>query len=108
PPEHSSPAGTDTPTTIFGGQTVTLAPVFPVGTSCAVNETDAGGATSSSGPATVLIVGPTAGHTTGRATTTITTPSSKASLKITKVVNVAHGAIQNYGAPTFEATVTCT
>ncbi|HEX4444387.1 MAG TPA: DUF5979 domain-containing protein [Galbitalea sp.] len=104
----SSSVGADTPTTIYGGQTITLAPIFPVGTSCAVNETDAGGATSSSGPATVLIVGPTGRQTTGLVTTNITNTFSKGSLKITKVINVADGAIQNYGATTYEATVTCT
>ena len=104
----SSAAGTDPVTSIVGGQTVTLGPVFPVGTSCAVAETDAGGATSSSGPATVLIVGPTGGQTVGLVTTDIANTFSTGSLKITKVVNVADGAIQAYGDTTYEATVTCT
>jgi large repetitive protein len=104
----SSATGTDPATSIVGGQTVTLAPVFPVGTSCAVAETDAGGATSSSGPATVLIVGPTGGNTTGITTTTITNTFSEGSLKVTKVVHLANDAIQNYGDASYQATVTCT
>jgi large repetitive protein len=99
---------TDPTLSIVGGQTITLPPVFPVGTSCGVTETDAGGATSSTGPATVLIVGPTGGQTVGLVTTNITNTFAKGSLKITKVVAVANDAIQNYGVGPFQATVTCT
>ena len=60
------------------------------------------------GPATVLIVGPTGAQTVGLVTTNITNTFSKGSLKITKVVNVAADAIQNYGVGPFQATVTCT
>ena len=104
----SSASGSDAATSIRGGETITLTPVFPVGTSCAVAETDAGGATSSTGPTSVLIVGPTGGQTVGLVTTNITNTFSTGSLKITKVVNVAGDAIQNYGNTTYEATVTCT
>jgi uncharacterized repeat protein (TIGR01451 family) len=104
----SSATGTDPATSIVGGQTVTLTPVFPVGTSCAVAETDAGGATSSSGPATVLIVGPTGRNTTGLTTTTIMNTFAEGNLKVTKVVHLAGDAIQNYGDASYQATVTCT
>ena len=100
--------GADPTISIVGGQTITLAPVFPVGTSCSVAETDAGGATSSTAPATVLIVGPTGSQTVGLVTTNITNTFAKGSLKVTKIVDVAGNALQNYGVGPFEATVTCT
>ena len=56
----------------------------------------------------MLIVGPTGAQTNGLVTTDITNTFAKGSLKITKVVDVAPGAIQNYGNASYEATVTCT
>lgn len=104
----SSSSGSDPVTSISGGDTITLAPVFPVGTSCAVAETDAGGATSSTAPTSVLIVGPTAGQTTGLVTTNITNTFSTGTLQLSKVVNESADRIQDFGTGPFEATVTCT
>lgn len=91
--------------TIVDGQTVTLAPVFPIGTLCAIDETDAGGATTPASGSSVSIPGPTGVQTVGLVTAGLTNAFEAGSLKVDKVRT---GASAAYGAGPFEAQVVCT
>ncbi|MCU1409578.1 MAG: hypothetical protein JWR04_285 [Rhodoglobus sp.] len=84
---------------ILGGETKALAEVFPVGTSCALDETDAGGATSHTAASSVLIV---AGTTSAGITNTFTTGT----LRVEKAFTGP--GKDDYGVGPFEAQVDCT
>jgi uncharacterized repeat protein (TIGR01451 family) len=85
--------------TILGGQTKTLTEVFPVGTSCAIDETDAGGATTHTAATSVTIA-------TGTTTAGITNTFTTGTLRVVKAFTGAGAAA--YGAGPFEAQVDCT
>ncbi len=91
---------------LAAGATQILDPIFPVGTSCALTEPDAGGATSSTIPGSVSIPGPTGVQTVGVATAGITNTFTAGTFRVTKS-RVGDGAAV-YGAGPFEAQVTCT
>lgn len=91
---------------IVDGQTVTLTPVFPIGTACAIDETDAGGATTAATGGSVTIPGPTGGQTIGLVTASLTNAFESGSLEIVKS-RTGTGAAA-YGAGPFEAQVVCT
>ncbi|MES1170586.1 MAG: DUF5979 domain-containing protein, partial [Leifsonia sp.] len=91
---------------IAAGETVNFAPVFPVGTQCAVHETDAGGATTAAPDTSVTIVGPTGAQTVGLVTASLTNTFTTGTFEVDKAFAGA-GAAQ-YGAGPFTAQVTCT
>lgn len=84
--------------TLFDGDTETLTPVFPVGTVCAVSETDAGGATVAAADRSVTIA-------TGTTNTVLTNRFDVGTLRIDKTVT---GASALYGDGPFQAEVVCT
>ncbi|MEO8094090.1 MAG: DUF5979 domain-containing protein, partial [Pseudolysinimonas sp.] len=90
---------------IVDGQFVTLSPIFPVGTSCAITETDAGGATTPAAGSSVTIVGPVGAQTTGLVTAGLTNQFATGSLT---VVKNRTGSYLRYGAGPFTAQVVCT
>lgn len=90
---------------ITDGQTRTMSPFFPKGTSCAIDETDAGGATTPAAGTSVLIPGPTGGQSVGLVTAGLTNRFDTGSLK---VVKQRTGAYARYGAGPFQAQVVCT
>ncbi len=93
--------------TIVGGQTVPLSTVFPVGTSCAVSETDPAGATSTSQTASsVLIPAPTGVQTVGLVTVGITNTFTDGTFTVTKAFTGAGKTLYGIGG-TYTATVTC-
>ncbi|MEO8528417.1 MAG: DUF5979 domain-containing protein, partial [Pseudolysinimonas sp.] len=83
---------------IVAAQTVTLAPVFPIGTACDISETGAGGATTPAADVSVTIA-------LGTTTTILTNRFDTGTLSITKSRT---GAWAAYGAGPFEAQVVCT
>ncbi len=87
------------------GETETLSPIFPVGTECAFEETDAGGATVAAPAGSVSIVGPTGDDTVGLVTAVLTNRFDAGALRIEKQ---REGSVERYGAGPFEAQVTCT
>jgi uncharacterized repeat protein (TIGR01451 family) len=91
---------------IAAGQTVNFAPVFPVGTQCAVHETDAGGATTAAADTSVVIPGPTGAQTVGLVTAGLTNTFTTGAFEVDKAFAGA-GAAQ-YGAGPFTAQVSCT
>jgi len=88
----------DETVTLFDGDTELLTPLFPVGTSCALAETDAGGATVAAADRSVTIA-------TGTTNTVLTNRFDTGSLRIDKTIT---GADTLYGAGPFQAQVTCT
>jgi len=84
---------------ILGGETKTLSEVFPIGTSCALDETDTGGATSHTAASSVTIV---AGTTSAGITNTFTTGT----LRVEKAFTGP--GKDDYGVGPFEAQVDCT
>jgi uncharacterized repeat protein (TIGR01451 family) len=91
--------------TIVDGQTETMAPLFPKGTSCAIDETDAGGATTPAAGTAVVVPGPVGVQTVGLVTAGLTNRFDTGSLK---VVKQRTGASARYGAGPFQAQVVCT
>jgi uncharacterized repeat protein (TIGR01451 family)/fimbrial isopeptide formation D2 family protein len=83
---------------LLDGDTELLAPHFPVGTSCAITETDAGGATVAAADRSVTIA-------PGTTDTVLTNRFDTGSLRIDKTIT---GADELYGAGPFQARVTCT
>ncbi|MEO5534665.1 MAG: DUF5979 domain-containing protein [Pseudolysinimonas sp.] len=83
---------------IVAAQTVTLEPIFPIGTACDVSETATGGATTPAADASVTIG-------VGTTTTILTNRFDTGTLSITKSRT---GAWDAYGAGPFEAHVVCT
>ncbi|WP_395638872.1 DUF5979 domain-containing protein [Pseudolysinimonas sp.] len=84
--------------TFEDGDTELLAPHFPVGTVCAISETDAGGATVAAADRSVTI-------STGTTNTVLTNRFDVGTLRVDKTVT---GADTLYGAGPFQAQVTCT
>ena len=84
--------------TLVDGDTETLTPRFPVGTSCALTETDAGGATVAAADRSVTIAA-------GTTNTVLTNRFDVGTLRIDKTVS---GASDRYGAGPFQAQVACT
>jgi uncharacterized repeat protein (TIGR01451 family) len=91
--------------TIVDGQTRTLSEVFPIGTECAVAETDAGGATTAAAGGSLIVPGPTGGQTVGLITAGLTNRFDTGSLEVHKQRT---GSVARYGAGPFEAQVSCT
>jgi uncharacterized repeat protein (TIGR01451 family) len=91
--------------TIVDGQTRTMTPLFPKGTSCAIDETDAGGATTPAAGTAVVIPGPTGGQSVGLVTAGLTNRFDTGSLK---VIKQRTGSFARYGAGPFQAQVVCT
>lgn len=91
---------------IASGQTVNFSPVFPIGTQCAVHETDAGGATTAASDSSVTIVGPTGVQTVGLVTADLTNTFTTGSFEVDKAFDGAGAA--EYGAGPFTAQVSCT
>jgi uncharacterized repeat protein (TIGR01451 family) len=96
----------DTSISINAGATTTFAPVFPAGTSCAVSETDAGGATTAAAPVSVTIPGPTVPQAVGLVTAGLTNTFATGSVRIDKAFAGAGAA--KYGAGPFTAQLSCT
>lgn len=84
--------------TLQDGDTELLTPHFPVGTSCAITETQAGGATVAAADRSVTI-------TAGTTNTVLTNRFDVGTLRIDKERT---GAWELYGAGPFEAQVVCT
>lgn len=91
--------------TLVDGGSHQLSEVFPIGTLCAISETDAGGATSPASGSSVTIPAPTGVQTVGLITVGLTNRFDTGSLQIVKART---GAFAAYGAGPFEAQVTCT
>jgi uncharacterized repeat protein (TIGR01451 family) len=91
--------------TILDGGTHQLSEIFPIGTLCAISETDAGGATSPASGSSVTIPAPTGAQTVGLVTAGLTNRFDTGSLKIVKA---RVGSAARYGAGPFEAQVLCT
>ncbi|MFB2580600.1 DUF5979 domain-containing protein [Herbiconiux sp. P15] len=92
---------------IVGGESHLVEPVFPLGTLCSVEETVDGGATSTSGETSVLIVGPADDtQTVGSVQVDVVNTFGVGSVEVVKTVEGA-GA-EAYGAGPFTAVVTCT
>jgi uncharacterized repeat protein (TIGR01451 family) len=91
---------------IASGQTVSFAPVFPIGTQCSVHETDAGGATTAAADTSVTIPGPTGAQTVGLVTAGLTNTFTTGTFEVDKAFSGAGAA--EYGAGPFTAQVSCT
>ncbi|HWM35459.1 MAG TPA: DUF5979 domain-containing protein [Pseudolysinimonas sp.] len=91
--------------TLVDGQTRTMTPVFPKGTSCAIDETDAGGATTPASGTSVIVPGPAGGQPLGLVTAGLTNRFDTGSLK---VVKQRTGSYPRYGAGPFQVHVVCT
>lgn len=91
---------------IAAGQTVNFDPVFPIGTQCAVHETDAGGATTAAADTSVTIPGPTGVQTVGLVTAGLTNTFTTGTFEVDKAFAGAGAA--EYGAGPFTAQVSCT
>lgn len=83
---------------VAAGETHEFDVVLPVGTSCAIAESDAGGATTAAEDASVTIA-------TGTTTALMTNRFDTGSIRVHKVRT---GAWERYGAGPFEAQVACT
>ncbi len=92
--------------TISNGESHLLAPVFPVGTSCAIDETNAGGASTHSASSSVTIPGPVGVQVAGLINAGITNTFTIGSLEVDKTVLGAGKAA--FGAGPFTAQVICT
>jgi uncharacterized repeat protein (TIGR01451 family) len=102
---HGQTLADETFDLIDGGVKV-LDPIMPIGTSCAITEPAAGGATSTSMPASVSIPGPVGAQTTGMVNAVVTNTFTVGTLRVDKERIGAGAAV--YGAGPFEAQVTCT
>ena len=90
---------------LIDGQSHLLAPVFPVGTLCAITETDAGGATGPAAGSSVVIPGPVGAQVTGFVNVGLVNAFDTGSLQIVKART---GSAARYGAGPFVAQVVCT